>query len=63
MPKLDRPAIAQLRELLAEYEQEIDASRYAPKWKPQQVGQARRFVDWLAGEFVPGEFEPKPRAG
>ena len=44
--------IEQLRELLPVYEQEIEESNYVPAWQRQMIYISRRFVDWLADEFI-----------
>ena len=51
--ELDRfQTIEQLRELLPVYEQEIEESNYVPAWQRQMIYISRRFVDWLADEFI-----------
>ena len=57
MPKTDRRTIEQLRELLPVYEQEINESNYVPAWQRQMIYISRKFVDWLADEFDPGEYD------
>ena len=57
MPRIDRQTIEQLRELLSVYEQEIQESNYAPAWQRQMVYASRQFVDWLADEFDPAEYD------
>ena len=55
--KLDPATVGRIRELLEQYRRELNESNYSMDTKAQRATHARNFVDWLAGEWDPGEYD------
>ena len=61
MSKVQAHIVTNLRYLLKEYEKEVKLSEYANRWKPQKVREAKYFIDWLADEYSPLDFDSLAR--
>ncbi len=55
--KTDQAIIDRLKVLLNQYRSEILASNYSMNSKASRSEYARRFVDWIAGEYDPGAYD------
>ncbi len=54
MPKVGPVALAEVREALARYREEVEASKLRPSAKRTYLLHAGHFVRWLDDEFRPG---------
>ena len=57
MPKIEEQTLTVIKELFVRYEKEILESKYSTNSKAQRVGYVRRFVDWLADQYSPADYE------
>ncbi len=60
--KLDQRTMGEVRDLFKEFEKEVEASNYSMNSKVSRVNYARRFVDWLAGDYDPAEYDGSYRS-
>lgn len=57
MKRLDEPTMARVRELFREFERDLEESNYSLNSKVARANHARRFVDWLAGDYDPRAYD------
>ena len=57
MPKVDKSILDMVQDLFDRYEQEMRESNYTQESKRVRIAYTRQFVQWLAGEYSPGDFE------
>ena len=54
MQRVSKPCLKQVREALATYTEEVEASELMPSTKRTYLRHAETFVRWLEGDFEPG---------
>lgn len=55
--RVDQPTMENIRSLFREFQKELENSNYSLNSKASRVNYARRFVDWLAGDYDPNEYD------
>ena len=59
MTKLNNDVLKHIQGLFQRYEQEILRSEYSTNSKSSRVKGARDFVNWLSGQYSPGDYRPE----
>ena len=58
MPRISQSALAQVREALREYDEEVNNSKLSLESKAAYVAHAKQFVRWLEHDLEPGIHSP-----
>ena len=58
MPKITQSALAEVRQALKEYDEEVNNTKLSLESKVAYVAHAKQFVRWLEDDFEPGIRSP-----